>query len=96
VLNIADAADALEAVVAEWNYRNLDEVAAFDVRCASALSGASGDGCCGLDLWGLPPRHVQDMLLYPLFLIPVHRERGQHTQNACCGDADHATRQSCS
>ncbi|OSX70073.1 hypothetical protein BU14_0930s0005 [Porphyra umbilicalis] len=30
VLNIADAADALEAVVAEWNYRNLDEVAAFD------------------------------------------------------------------
>jgi len=55
VLNIADAADALEAVVAEWNYRNLDEVAAFDVRCAGALSGASEDGCCGLNPWRLHP-----------------------------------------
>lgn len=32
VLNIADASDALSSVVAEWNYRNLDEVPAFAVR----------------------------------------------------------------
>lgn len=31
VLNIADASDALSAVVAEWNYRNLDDVPAFAV-----------------------------------------------------------------
>lgn len=35
VLNIADASDALAAVVAEWNYRNLDEVPAFEVRCVA-------------------------------------------------------------
>lgn len=29
MLNIADASDALSSVVAEWNYRNLDEVPAF-------------------------------------------------------------------